>query len=61
MAKRIGYIGSLFMLAFSFTLYVPFAITGLALLTVQTIKLKAHNMTALNIVSIIGFIYQLFS
>ena len=52
----IGYIGSLLMIAFSFTLSLELAIIGLVLLTVQATKLRAFNLVALNIVSIIGFI-----
>lgn len=59
MVKILGYVGSAFMLGFSFSLVIPFAIIGLTLLTIQTINLKAHNLTAVNIVSIVGFIYQM--
>jgi len=56
----IGYIGSILMVVFSFTLVIPYAIVGLILLTGQAIKLKAYNLVALNIISIIGFSIQFF-
>ena len=37
------------------------AITGLSLLTIQTIELKAINLTALNVAGISGYLYALFS
>jgi len=57
----VGYIGSIFMVVFSFTLIIPYAILGLGFLTIQSTKLKAHNLTALNLISIIGFLIQFFS
>ena len=59
MITILGYIGSILMVAFSFTFNPYFAIAGLALITVQTIDTKMHNLTAVNIVSIIGFVSQL--
>lgn len=35
------------------------AIIGLALLTVQSVHNKMHNLTALNIVGIIGYLWSL--
>ena len=35
------------------------AITGLLLLTIQTIDLKAINLTALNVAGILGYSYAL--
>jgi len=43
------------MVAFSFTLVVPFALLGLSLLTVQAIANRTYNLIALNAVSIVGF------
>lgn len=50
----IGYAGSGFMIAFSFTMNPLFGIIGLLLLTIQTAKLKTWNLVVLNMVSIIG-------
>ena len=54
-------VGTGLMIAFSFTGIVPFAISGLFFLTIQTIHLKAWNLTGLNLVSIMGFIFQILS
>jgi len=51
----LGWVGSVVMVAFSFTLVVPFALLGLSLLTVQAIANKTYNLIALNAVSIVGF------
>jgi hypothetical protein len=59
MVKQAGNIGSLFMIAFSFTFNPWFALAGLSLITVQTVDTKMHNLTAVQIVSIVGFIFQL--
>lgn len=59
MVKTIGYIGSALMIAFSFTFNPWLAIVGLACITVQTVDTKMHNLTAVNIVSILGFFFQL--
>ena len=45
MATFLGYIGTCFMIAFAYTMVIPFAIIGLTLMTFQLV----------NIVSIIGF------
>ena len=52
----IGYFGAAWMVAFSFTLYPEIAVVGLMLLTVQSVSLKAHNLTVLNLISIGGFL-----
>lgn len=59
LATILGYIGALFMVAFSFTLNPYLAVTGLILITFQSVNDKIHNITAINLVSIIGFISQL--
>ena len=55
-----GYTGSLLMVIFSFCLIPQIAICGLLCLTVQSIESKIHNLTILNIISIIGFSYNFF-
>ena len=57
--KLCSYCGTILMIAFSFTLYVPLAISGLVLLTIQSIKIKAHNLTILNLISLGGFIFSM--
>ena len=54
-----GWIGALHMVLFSFSLFVPMAIIGLILLTIQAIATKTYNLVALNIVSICGFAINL--
>ncbi len=51
-----GYIGSLLMAVFAFTMAIPVAIIGLALLTVQALDKKIYNLVALNLISIGGFL-----
>jgi hypothetical protein len=60
MINFLGYIGSLLMVIFSFTLVINYAIVGLILLTIQAIKLRAYNLVALNLVSVVGFIINKF-
>jgi hypothetical protein len=55
----IGWIGSVVMVAFSFTLIVPLAVLGLVLLTVQAVANRTYNLIALNAVSIVGFVSNL--
>ena len=50
-----GWVGSAMMVFFSFTFFVPFAICGLSLLTIQAVKAKMNNLVLLNIISLIGF------
>jgi hypothetical protein len=57
--ELIGWTASAFMVAFSFTLYIPLALIGLSGLTFQAYKTKIYNLVALNIVSGIGFFLQL--
>jgi hypothetical protein len=53
-----GWIGSALMVLFSFTFFVPFAIVGLSLLTIQAVNAKMNNLVILNVVSLIGFTYN---
>ena len=59
-ADLAGYAGSLLMVIFAFTMIPQIAIAGLALLTIQSIEKKMHNLTVLNAISIAGFFSQLF-
>jgi hypothetical protein len=59
MEKNIGNFGSVLMVAFSFTFNPWLAIAGLSAITVQTQKAKMYNLSIVNVVSIIGFIFQL--
>ena len=59
MVNLIGWIGAVAMVAFSFSLFVPLALFGLACLTVQAIATKTYNLVALNVVSICGFAINL--
>ena len=56
MIALIGWTGAVAMVAFSFTLWIPLAIIGLALLTIQATATKTWNLVALNVVSLIGFV-----
>lgn len=56
MIALIGWIGSVVMVAFSFTLWLPLAMIGLSLLTIQATATKTWNLVALNVVSLIGFV-----
>lgn len=51
-----GYAGAAIMAAFAFTMMPILAVIGLSLLTVQSVALKAHNLTVLNLISIGGFL-----
>ena len=55
-ATMAGYAGSAFMAVFAFQMNPILAVIGLSLLTVQSVALKAHNLTVLNLVSIGGFL-----
>ena len=48
-----GWIGSAFMVAFSWSLWLPLAMLGLSLLTVQATATKTYNLVALNLISLI--------
>ena len=64
MIAAIGWAGAIIMVAASFNMATQLgpmlAVTGLGLLTIQSVKNSTHNLTALNICSIIGFLYSLF-
>lgn len=55
-ATASGYAGAGIMAAFAFTMNPVMAVFGLALLTVQSVHLRAHNLTVLNLISIGGFL-----
>ena len=59
----IAWTGSATMVVASFlmaTQYGPMiAVAGLLMLTVQSVNNRAHNLTALNICSILGFLYSI--
>ena len=56
MIALLGWIGAVAMVAFSFTLWIPLAIIGLGLLTIQATATKTWNLVALNVVSLVGFV-----
>ena len=56
MIALFGWIGAVAMVAFSFTLWIPLALVGLSLLTIQATATKTYNLVALNVVSLIGFV-----
>jgi hypothetical protein len=55
-ATASGYAGAGIMAAFAFTMNPVLAVIGLSLLTVQSVSLRAHNLTVLNLISIGGFL-----
>lgn len=59
-ANGCGYAGSGIMAVFAFTMDPVMAVAGLTLLTVQAYHLRAHNLTVLNLISIGGFLSNLF-
>jgi hypothetical protein len=58
-----GWAGAIIMVAASFNMATQFgpmlAVAGLGLLTIQSVNNRTHNLTALNIASILGFLYSL--
>jgi len=58
-----GWVGAIVMVAASFNMATQFgpmlAVAGLGLLTIQSVNNRTHNLTALNICSILGFLYSL--
>lgn len=58
-----GWAGAILMVAASFNMATQLgpmlAVTGLGLLTIQSVNNRTHNLTALNICSILGFLYSL--
>lgn len=59
MISILGYLGAVYMVAFTFTFHIPFAIIGLILMTFQAIHAKLWNLVFLNIISIVGFLSNL--
>ena len=59
MITFLGYIGTAFMIMFAFTMFIPLAIIGLSLMTLQAARAGLWNFVALNILSIIGFVSNL--
>ena len=59
----IAWAGSVTMVTASFlmaTQYGPMlAVAGLLMLTTQSVKTGTHNLTALNVASILGFLYSI--
>jgi len=59
----IAWAGAAIMVAASFNMATQFgpmlAVAGLGLLTIQSVANKTHNLTALNICSILGFLYSI--
>jgi hypothetical protein len=58
--KILGWLGAVNMVIFSFTLVLPFAFFGLGFLTIQAVKEKMNNLILLNLVSLFGFLTQIF-
>ena len=63
MMAFIGWTGAAIMVAASFNMATQFgpmlAVAGLGLLTIQSVNNRTHNLTALNIASILGFLYSI--
>lgn len=63
MIALIGWAGAAIMVAASFNMATQLgpmlAVAGLGLLTIQSVNNRTHNLTALNIASILGFLYSL--
>jgi hypothetical protein len=63
MIALIGWAGAAIMVAASFNMATSLgpllAVAGLGLLTIQSVNNRTHNLTALNIASILGFLYSL--
>ena len=59
----IAWAGAAIMVAASFNMATQLgpmlAVAGLGLLTIQSVNNSTHNLTALNICSILGFLYSL--
>ena len=59
-----GWAGAILMVVASFLMATPYgrmiAVVGLGLLTIQSVNNRTHNLTMLNLASIIGFLYSLF-
>ena len=55
----LGYIGSLLMVMFAFTMFIPYAVLGLVLMSFQAIQARLWNLVFLNVISIFGFLLNL--
>ena len=59
-----GWLGAIIMVAASFLMATKWgpmlAVAGLLLLTIQSVRNSTHNLTMLNIASIIGFLFSIF-
>ena len=60
MIAFMGWLGCFAMVAFSFTLWLPLAMLGLSLLTIQAIATKTYNLVTLNVISLVGFVANYF-
>ena len=64
MIAAIAWAGSVTMVAASFLMATKWgpmlAVAGLLLLTIQSVRNSTHNLTMLNIASIIGFLFSIF-
>ena len=64
MMSAIAWTGSATMVVASFLMATQFgpmiAVAGLLLLTIQSATNRTHNLTALNICSILGFLFSIF-
>ena len=60
----VAWTGSAIMVAASFLMATQWgpmlAVAGLLLLTIQSVNNSTHNLTLLNIASILGFLYSIF-
>jgi len=61
MIAFIGWLGCFAMVVFSFTLWIPLAMLGLSLLTVQATATKTYNLVTLNVISLVGFVANYFN
>ena len=63
MMAFISWTGAALMVAASFNMATQIgpmiAVAGLGLLTIQSVNNSTHNLTALNICSILGFLYSI--
>ena len=64
MIAAIAWAGSVTMVAASFLMATQWgpmlAVAGLLMLTTQSVKTGTHNLTALNVCSILGFLFSIF-
>ena len=64
MIAAIAWAGSVTMVTASFLMATQWgpmlAVAGLLMLTIQSVNTRTHNLTLLNIASILGFLYSIF-